>query len=83
MLYQKGFIERIINRKNLIIENKTFNKEYGIYTSNNTLATKLFNERKVKEIFLTNNLLILNTQKENHTIVIKNMGIKIYKITEF
>jgi len=82
-LYQKSFIERIFNQGNVKTGNKNFDKKYGVYTSDKTLVTKLFSEKRIQEIFLKNNLLILNAQKDNSTILIKNMELKLRETIEF
>ena len=60
--FQKGFLERLFNSGSIKINNKLFAKQFGIYSTNKQIASKLFNNKRVQDLFLNNKFLLLNIQ---------------------
>lgn len=81
-IYQKGFFERLFNLGGIKTGNSDFDKKFGIYTSDKTIAVRLFSDKRVQNMFLKNKFLLLNAQKDKSTITLKNMEIKLYEISE-
>jgi hypothetical protein len=81
-LYQKGFLEKLFNSDNAKTGIKIFDKKFGVYTTDKLVATRLFGDKRVQNLFLNNKFLVFNAQKNKSTVTLKSMETKLYEISE-
>jgi len=81
-IYPKGFFERIFRLAKIKTGNKIFDNKFGIYTTDKKLATYFFSNKEIQNIFLKNQFLIFNIQKDKSLITFKNMETKLYNESE-
>ena len=81
-LYKKGFLDKLFFSSNVKTGDKTFDKKFGISTTNKTIASAIFSDRDIRELFLNNRFLVFNIRKKESTALLKSMELKLYEKEE-
>ncbi len=77
-LYQKGFLDKLFFSSNVKTGDKTFDRKFGISTTNKAIASAIFSDKDIRELFLNNRFLIFNIRKKESTAYLKRMELKLY-----
>jgi len=81
-LYKKGFLDKLFISSNVKTGDKTFDNKFGISTTNKIIASAIFSDRDIRELFLNNRFLVFNIRKKESTAFFKSMELKLYKKEE-
>jgi len=81
---QRDFFDKLFFLKRVKTGNDIFDQKYFISCSHKIVATELFTDSKIQNLFLSNPLLIFNisTKKGITKIIMKLMGRKLYSMAE-
>lgn len=83
-LNQRDFFDRLLPSDIVKTGTERFDKAFTIRASDRILITKVFEKKRVQELFLGNRFLLFNAQTQNRltTIKLKSMERKLYSQNE-